>query len=476
MPAGQLSLPVGTYKLPSAQAGSQVLLNCYAEEARSSKQKLILRRAPGISPFAQVDGDLISARGALYTGGVLYAVIGDGFYSISALGVTTLLSGATSILGNERVVIKVNNNDDIFIVTPTNGRGYTWDGSTFQQETDPIFTGFGATSVGFIDGYFVFPVPNSAEFFNSGLNALTYNALDVATAEGAPGPLVGFVIDHRELFLAKEETIELWYDAGNSPGSPFSRSPNGFLELGCAAGASIAQQDNSIFWLANDKTIRRLDGGTPTRVSQHGIETAIQRMSVISDCYSIAYTQEGHLFVAFTFPSESRTFVYDCTTKEWADRDSLYGGISTAWRPNFVVNAYGRQIVGDSRSGRLGYLDPETHEEFGEPQRVRWDYSGVYAERNRVQHKRLELVLNAGSGTLIGQGQNPMATLKVSDDGGQTFRTLPTRAIGRRGNYTVRVYWWQLGMSRDRVYRMEITDPIPMFTTDTILEADGARL
>lgn len=474
---GQLKLPVGSYQLASPVAGCKQLINCYPEQARSDKQQLILKRAPGISDFCEVVGD-ITARGALFVGGVLYAVIGSGFYSVDSGGAETLLSGATLILGSDRVIMKVNNAGDIFIVTPANGFGYTWDGLVFQQETNPVFTGFGAKSVGFIDGYFVFPVnDDTGQFLNSGLNALTYNALDVATAEGAPGAILDFIIDHRELIFLKESSGELWYDAGNSPGSPFSRSPNGFLEMGTAARQSLVQQDNSVFWLANDKTHRRLDGGTPVRVSQHGVESAIQRMTTISDAYSMAYTQEGHLFVVLTFPFHDRTFVFDVTTGEYHERDSLLAnGQIVAWRPNFIVTAYGKQLVGDSRTGRIGILDPDTHEEWGEPQRVSWTYQGVYAERNRVQHKRLELALNSGSGTLAGQGQNPLATLKVSDDGGVTFRTLPTRPIGRRGNYTVRVAWWQLGMSRDRVYRIDITDPVQTFIVDTLLEADGAKL
>lgn len=473
MSAGSLTLPIGSYVLANPQAGCQVLLNVYSEQARSGKQKVVLKRAPGISAFGEVSGDNIICRGGLYYNGVLYVVIGDAFYSVSNTGVATKLSGSTSILGNERVYLSGNNNGDVFIVTPINGFGYTWDGSIFRLETDPTFTGFGATNVGFIDGYFVFPVPNSPQFFNSGLNALTYNALDVAAAEGAPGNLVGFVIDHLELFLAKESTIEIWYDADITPGSPFSRSPNGLLQIGCAAGGSIVQQDNSIFWLANDKTIRRLDGGTPVIVSNPGVAAAIEKMSVISDCFGMAYTIDEHLFIAFTFPSESQTWIYDCTTKEWSERDSLGYG---AWRPQFIISAYGKQIVGDSKSGKLGFLDTTTSEEWGSPMRCRWTYQTVYSNRDRIVHKRLELVLNSGAATLTGQGSNPMATLRYSDDGGMTWKTRPMRPLGKRGNYAVRVAWWQLGEARDRVYQIDVTDPVPLFVTDTRLDADGAGL
>lgn len=473
MADGQLKLPIGSYALPNPQASSQILLNVYPEQTRNGKQDLILKRAPGIREFAEVTGPDLMARGAIFTGGVLYAVIGGAFYSITALGVKTLLSGVVVITGTDRVKMDVNMVGTIFIVTPYNGFGYTWDGATFALVSDPVFTGFGASNVGFIDGYFVFPVLGTAQFFNSGINAVTFNALDVATVEGKPGPITAFIVDHRELFFGKGTSSELWYNSANPQGSPFSRSPNGFLEYGVATPDSLVQQDNSLFWFAPDKTFRRLDGGTAVRISQHGIESAIERFTTISDCYGIPYTQEGHLFIAWSFPFEGRTFVYDCTTKEWHERDSLGYG---AWRPNFIIQAYDKQIVGDSRSGKLGILDSSTHEEWGEPQRIRWRYQTVYAQRNKVLHKRFELVLNAGSGTLSGQGQNPLATLRYSNDGGMTYITRQVKPIGRRGNYRTSTVWWQLGESKDRVYEIEITDPVPVYAADTVLMADGGRL
>src|SRR5690606_21015392 len=100
------------------------------------------------------------------------------------------------------------------------------DGSTTAQITDPVFLGFTAADVAFLDGYFIFRIPNSQRFFNSGLNALTFNALDVATAEGAPDNLNGLMVNLRNIFLPGTLSSEIWYDAANDVGSPFSRAPD----------------------------------------------------------------------------------------------------------------------------------------------------------------------------------------------------------------------------------------------------------
>lgn len=466
----RLPLPVSTYRLPSPKASSARLLNVFSEQAPKdgAKGPIILRRAPGIRSWVEVgDGPI---RGMTVLGGTLYALSGSELWSIDRLGNTSQVTG--SIPGAERVSIS-NNGANLVAVRRFDNTAYQSDGSTIAQITDSTFTGWGAGDVDFLDGYLVFRRPGTAQFFNTGLNALTFDALDIATAEGAPDLLVGLLVDHRELFLAGEATCEIWYNAALATGSPFSRSPQGLLEIGAAAGASLGKQDNSIFWLANDLTYRKLDGLTPRRVSNYGIEGVVQRLSKVDDCFSLAYDMEGHEQIAFTFPSAGRTVVFDASTAQWHERESL--GYSR-WRPNAIVSAYGLQVVGDSESGKVGILDPDTHEEWGDPQRTWWTYQSIYAEHQRASHQRFELVVNAGHGVATGQGADPLATLKVSDDGGETWRTRPTRSLGKIGEYGKRVQWWNLGSSRDRVYGVEVTDPVELFVVDTHIEGQGMRL
>lgn len=466
----QLPLPIASYRLPSPAASSSRLLNVFVEQAPkdASKGPVILRRAPGIREWTEAgDGPI---RGFTLRQGVLYALSGEELYAIAANGDATAESG--TVPGAERVRMDTNG-DDIVIVRPQEHSAYHFDGSTVEQITDPVFLDWTASDVGFLDGYLVFVRPGTQQFFNSGLNAVTFNALDFTSADGAPDPLLGLLVDHRELFLAGTETCELWYNAARQTGSPFARSPGGLIEVGCAAAYSPAKQAQAIFWLANDLTVRRLQGPVPQRVSQHGIEAILQRVDVVDDAFSLTYSQEGHQFYVLQLPNAGRTLVYDATTHEWHERESLGYG---RWRANCLIRAYGMQLVGDTHSGKIGILDPDTHEEWGEPQRVAWTYQPIYAERNRASHRRFEIVFNAGHGVVTGQGQNPLATLKVSDDGGETWRARPTRSLGRLGQYKARAFWWNCGSSRDRVYQVEVTDPVPLFVIDTQIEGEGMRL
>lgn len=472
---GMLPLPLGSYKLAAPAAACRRLVNCHVQQAPPDRPRgdpAILCRSPGIADFADTTEDEV--RGFTKLNGTVFACAGSKLYSVSSLGVATALTG-TAISGNGPV--RMTANPTSILVTPGNGDGFTSDGTTVVQISDPDFTADGGGNDGvYLDGYLVVRTPSSRQLKNSGIDDLTWNGLDIANANASPGNLNGLIVNNGELVTVKDTGTELFYNAANPVGSPFSRSPDGRKELGCAAGGSLANQDNTPVMLASDKTFRRL-ANVWTRISQHGIESVLQAMSTLSDCIALPYTQLGHLFVAFSFPFEGRTLVVDFTTGEWHERESMLssGASLGSWRVQAIIEAYGKVLVGDRISGKIGILDPDTFEEWGDPQVMSWTYAPVYAAGLRASHRRIEFGFTAGQGTATGQGSDPKFTLFVSDDGGNTQRARPTKDLGRMGEYQTILAYDGLGESRNRVYRGQMSDPVRMFTLDTQLDVEGAR-
>lgn len=433
----------------------------------------MLCRAPGIKPHA--DTAELEVRGFGKLGGFLYAVAGSSLYKVAPNGTLTAAVG-TAISGVGPV--RVSANATKLSIAPGNGDGFTSDGATVAQITDPDFTAAGGgVDPCYLDGYTVYRRPGTRSFINSGIeNADSFDGLDIGSANGSPGNLVGLIVNNRELVMLKEGSTELWYNAANAVGTPFARSPNGFKELGCAAGGSLVTQDNSPVMLASDLTFRRL-GGVWNRISQHGIESILQRLATVSDCLALPYEMEGHLFVAFTFASAGRTLVVDFTTGEWHERESMSAaGVSHgSWRVQAIASAYGKVFVGDRLSGKIGILDPDTFDEWGDPQVMEWTYAPVYARGLHASHRKFELGFTGGQGTATGQGQNPKLTLFVSDDGGNTWRARPVKELGVMGAYEQVVRYDNLGESKNRVYRCQMSDPVRMFALDTQLDVEGAR-
>jgi hypothetical protein len=459
-----LTLPIHSYRLRSAQSSTARLVNCFAEALPAdAKGQVLLTRAPGLASWAEIGNGPIEGMHADH--GLLYVVSGGDLYSVTSAASATL----RGVVGISTEIDMDSNDSAVVVVSPP--LAYYWNGSTFAQITDTDFTTRGAGDVEFLDGYMLFREPGSARFFASDLNSVTaYDALQFATAEGASDELVGLKVDHRQVFLAGEKSCEIWENTGAS-GFPFERSINGFLELGCLNGKSIAKLDNSILWVANDYTVRRLDGLTPARISTHAIEQWLKDSVTIASLRGSTWTQDGHLF--YMLRATEGCFVYDVTTQLWHERQS-YG--SSTWNWDNPVMFAGMVLVGSTTSNVVAKLDPAVYTELGSTLRTEWSYQPVYADAARAYHERLEMLVERGVGNTSDPGSDPEIMLDASDDGGRTWLSLPNRTIGKIGKYAQRCSWHALGSSDARVYRAAVSDPVKVTVTDTQLQVRGGRL
>ena len=249
---------------------------------------------------------------------------------------------------------------------------------------------------------------------------------------------------------------------------PFERNINGSFEVGCLDGDTIVALDNSVFWVADDYTVRRLEGITPQRVSTHAIEQALVSATNLE---AFSYEQEGHFF--YVLGATEGTWVLDVATGEWAERSS-YG--CKCWKPRYHAQFAGKELVADASSNKVGYFDFDTFEDWGSTQRMEWTYQPVYAEGQRAFHDRFEVVMETGTGATTGQGSDPKIMLQKSDDGGNTWQSMPDKSIGPLGERQARAVWHNLGSARQRVYRCAVSDPVAVTVTDTLLEVRGGRL
>lgn len=460
----RLALPLHSYQLRSRPESSARLVNCFIEPlGPNAKVPYALMRAPGIAAWTTVGTGPIRAMHVAL--GYLWVVSGQELYRVSAAKTATLIGNVGSSL---RYDID-SNISSIVVVAEPNAYYYDTTSSTFSTVTDADFTARGAADVEFLDNFMLFREPDSGRFFCADVGSVTsYDGLNFATAESAPDKLVGLKRDHSEALLFGENSTEIWQLVGGS-GFPFSRAANGVIEMGCANGATIEKLDNSVFWLASDLTVRRMDGVNPVRVSHVGIEQSITSMT-LSSAKAFTYTQEGHLFYVLSFTEG--TFTFDVTTKEWHERQS-YGYDN--WRAGCQVQFNTLKLVGDVTSNKIGYVSPTTFAEWGDIQRMEWTYQPVYAQNEAVFHDRLEIVCETGVGLSGGQGSDPQMLMDVSDDGGRSFDALPSVGMGAIGRSETIVNWAQLGSSPDRVYRGAVTDPVAVAIYDTQLTARGAR-
>jgi hypothetical protein len=452
-----------SYEARSKTFDSQRCVNLYPEASESgpgpSKGPAALIGTPGLALWSTLAGG--GVRGLLrFSASLAIAVVGSNVYTVTTAGVGTLIG---TVAGGSGPVSMASNGTVVMLVTGSSGYVVTPSASTVTAITDSDFTG--ADVVYFLDGYFVFNKPGTGQFQITQLYGTAIDGLDFATAEGSPDLLVSLIVDHRELWLLGENSVEIYFNSGNND-FPFERVNGAFIEMGCAAKSSAAKLDNSVFWLTADDRgqgiVVRAVGYQPQRVSTHAIEFAIARYSRIDDAVAYTYQQEGHSFYVLTFPTANATWVYDASTNLWHERAWRDPADGTLGRHRSQVHmAFAdSNIVGDWETGKLYRLDLDTFTDDGSPiARIR-SCPHLSSDLKWQFFTALQIDMETGVGLDSGQGSDPQAMLQYSDDGGFTWSNEVWAPMGKLGERKRRVRWRRLGKSRDRVFKVTITDPV----------------
>ncbi len=363
---------------------------------------------------------------------------------------------------------------------------YTITIPSFGQITDPAF--LPSSNIAFIEGWLIFNNVNTRTFFTTAATPYTmlFDGSFYALKDASSDNLVTLFENNRELWLFGERQTEVWYNAGNA-NFAFLRIPAIGPQIGCAAPASISRLGQELIWLAKNEQGQNIVCITSQyswqRVSNHGVEHAISGYPVVSDAIGYCYEEEGHLFYVLTFPTADVTWVFDAKTGYWHQRMSFNGGTFHRHRSNCFMDFGNVRIVGDYQNGLFYQMSRNFYTDNGNPLIAQrrtgpmWSNSGQFmqtgpmsdASRKRVFHGWLQIEFTPGVGLQTGQGSNPQAMLRWSNDGGFSWSNIHTTSIGSAGMTRNRAIWRRLGRARDRIYEMTFSDP-------TVRDVVGATL
>lgn len=407
-------------------------------------------------------------------GADLYAVVGSGFFKVTSAAGNTQVGSINSSTG---ICYMANNGTQILLTDGS--RTYVYDGSTLAAVSDTDFPG--AKTLTYQDGYFIVHPDGDDKFYVCTLyDGDSWDALDYASAEGSPDNLQRVISNHRELWCFGTETTEVWYNSGDAD-FPFERIQGAFIEKGCIAPASVAKLDNALFWLTNEKQIVRSEGYTPRVISTEQLEYLIQDYADPDEAVGFGYTQAGHSFYQITFPKANTvgvSWVYDARTGLWFERSSyITSGDNNQGRHRANCHAFfnNLNLVGDYANGKVYELDDDTYDDDGEA--IVRERTGFLLQdvRKNVFYNSFELEFEPGVGLQSGQGSTPYAMLQWSKDGGHSWSNELWREIGEAGEYKQRAIWRRLGKSRNRVFRVRITDPVKVAIIGATLDAEEAE-
>jgi hypothetical protein len=275
------------------------------------------------------------------------------------------------------------------------------------------------------------------------------------------------IVNAPDIWLFGEQTSDVWFDAGATP-FPFVPRAGLSIPYGIGAPFSVATSGGAVIWLAKNRDgaglVVMATGYSAMPISTPEVNTTLAeyaRTAKITDAEGLVYQDAGHVFYVLRFPSAGATWVYDLTTKLWAERGrwdpatSRYG----VWAPRVRCYSQGLQLTGEDGTGIISAMDSRY---------------GTETDGRAIRRLRRGPVLEVGLGVAVGQGSDPQVMFRASSDGGQTWGNERQASAGPMGAYRRRVFWTRLGSPRLWVPEVTMSDPIPWRIMDAFVNNEPA--
>lgn len=471
----RLPLLGGAYQSRSVIAAAQRCVNLYPEaNAPESSPPVPVTHYP-TPGLRQVGQSPIAGRvRAMYTSSA-----GDLYILINGTAVTNVYWVKTGFawifLGTIPVgqaPISFSDNGIVIVLVDGSNLGWSIDMTTNVLQAISSTNFYGATTVAYLDTFFVLNRPGTSQFYISLSNVTqamltggtAFNALDIAGKTGSADNIAAVAIVHGELWLIGKLASEIWADTG-AQDFAFGRVQGAFIDHGCVAPYSVSQQDVSLFWLSQDRQgkaiVVKTNGYDLGRISTHSIEQEFQSYTTISDAQGYCHQIDGHAFYVLTFPSANKTWAYELGNGQWHERASINAnGTLGRHIGNAYAFAYGQPYVGDYQNGRIYIYDQDYFFDGTQPiTRIR-TFPHVIADGKRVSYASFIADIEVGQTGGDTTDTPWLMSLRWSDNRGASYGNPVIQSMGAGGEYLVSPQWQRLGMARDRVFELSWSAPV----------------
>jgi hypothetical protein len=237
---------------------------------------------------------------------------------------TALLATQPGMMGERVVVIGDTYNNNAFLENPASG-AYT--PTTFG----PLPSEFEfpqAWGYVYLNGLFYVMdkqgiIWNTLQFEG----ALSFDPVSYMPANSNPDYGVAIARQLSYLIAIKQQSVQVFYDAGNSPGSPLEVVPDSQMPFGCLTGSSLQSIDNSLFWITYNETVSpqivRVDNLVPQIVSTPAVDRILDNIKLDSTLGSSLAVRSwvlkhgGHRFYGLTLVNNNITLVHDIDQRAW---------------------------------------------------------------------------------------------------------------------------------------------------------------
>lgn len=451
-----LQVPLHLAEARSKAVSNELSVNAWSQQVNTEKGSFVVNSHPGLDLFRNLGGVY---RGSIELDEIPYVVIGS---ALMKLGV----DGSPTVLGTipEAGLVTIAGDLGKFVVTVASGASYYWNGMALVQITTGTYQP--ASSVAYLNGTTLWSVTGSDQMIWSAVNdPTTIDGLDVVSAEYVSDNLVRVYPYRGDLLLFGTRSVENFYDTGETPNA-YQRRGDTLLKTGLAGKFAVADVSDVVVFLAVDKTVRMVEQGQAVRISNDAVAKRIKTWRDLSQARVFAYVYADHLF--FTIWHPDGCVQYDLTTQDWSVRRS-YG--SRTWRiVGSLFTGLGWLLI--DANGKLYTLSETTRYEDGDI--VEWIGVTQFASNSglRMSIASAEFAFDTGRPTDL--ELDPQAVIEWSDNG-YLWKGGVQRSLKKTGNYGRRCKVNRQGETRQRQYRITVTDDVPVTLMNIWLDAEGRR-
>ena len=404
-----------------------------------------LRPADGIQNFTNTGG---TDRGGINWNGTLYRVINEYLTSISNTGAITNIG----IVGGSEQVSFAYSFDRLAVAS--NNNLFYWDGTTFQQVTDPDLGT--VLDVVWVDGYFM---TTDGEFLviTDIDNPLSVNPLKYGSSEVDPDPIESLIKLRNEIYALNRYTIEVFDNIGGT-GFPFRRIDNAQMTKGTLGTHCNCRFDEVLAFLGSGQkeapAIYLGVAGNVTKISTREIDQILMMYdeATLSATLMESRISEDQKLLYLHLPDV--TLVYDENASKKINQSvwfELTSGIEHRgqYLAKNMVWVYDKWIVGHPTEEKIGYLTSNVSTHWG--MEITWEINTpiIYNESNGAIVHSLELVALTGR---VDLADNPYINTQYSEDG-ETWSQEKTIKAGLTGNRERRLVWRKQGILKN--YRIQ---------------------
>ena len=416
-----------------------------------------------------------------------FYVAGNKLYEFFVDG-TNIFRGALNTVSG--IVNMADNGYQLILVDGTKGYIFTFNDNTFETITDIHFPAE-STMVIYQNDYFIVNgviIDDTTGKVSANIFALSalLDGLKWTDATGQPvwfqnhnsgDPVTGIINTNAYIWIFGQQSSQAWYNDGTTPYSPIGGT---FSAIGLQAPYSLAKLNDVIFFLGSSKDgfgqiYKSTQGYTFQKISTYPIEKDINSYVNPQDAIAFTYQENGHYFYVLTFLTDNKTWVYDNTENQWHERCTVNSTTNKnqIWAYLTSCFAFNKNFTAGLYSAQIFELSSNIYTDNGKNVLRERAASVIFDDNmyNFLFYKSFQIDINPGIGLTTGQGSDPQIMLQFSKDGGHTWSYERWKSLGKIGKYLTRTKWYQLGIARNMVFRVRVSDSVNAALINAVVDA-----